>query len=364
MTKETRQSTTEQLRAVNRDERTVDIVASTFDLDSYGTRIDPAGWDLSVFTRNPVIPLQHDDRGYTGSNGLPVANAIPESIRVEGGKLLMKLRFPTEGAFPLADTVFSLVSDGFLRGVSVGFEPIEWEDTEEDEAGTKRNVRVYRKQRLLEVSLVTIPSNDKALVQRAADLKADVTKIRTMTEQVEHFLDEEQEEAKAAETIKQYRPSHLLKCVSYFDNKQPANRAATKVLEKFYKRILEETPPEDEAKAWDRMGEAVEALEEKEPETKDEGEIPVEESVTATVETTVTIEPPTPPPAEAPQDARKASVQIPMDQLPNLMRSISEACAESVVKASRQGIPRSEWAATIDAAGHSIERAFIPNSLQ
>lgn len=79
------------------------IVASTFDLDSYGTRIDPAGWDLETVKSNPVIPLQHDDRGYTGSNGLPVSNAIPETVRVENGKLLMRLRLTASGVFDLAD---------------------------------------------------------------------------------------------------------------------------------------------------------------------------------------------------------------------------------------------------------------------
>src|SRR5437899_706282 len=148
-----------QLRGVNRDQRTVDIVASDFSLDSYGTRIDPNGWDLEQFKRNPVICLQHDSY-----SGLPVASAIAESIRVQDGKLLTPPQFPPEGTSDDSDEAFGLVAAAVLRGVSVGFEPVEWEDTTERlPDGQEIRVRVYKKQRLMEVSFVTIPSNDNGL---------------------------------------------------------------------------------------------------------------------------------------------------------------------------------------------------------
>jgi len=168
---ESRQLTATQLRGVNRDQRTVDIVASTFDLDSHGTRIDPKGWDFEQFKKNPVICLQHDSYGREGSSshGLPIANAVPETIRVENGKLVMRVRFPKEGTFPLADTVFNLVCEGFMHGISVGFDPdmeaVE-QVTEDDAEGRSQVVHVFRKQRLMEVSFVTIPSNDNGMVQR------------------------------------------------------------------------------------------------------------------------------------------------------------------------------------------------------
>src|SRR4051795_13072718 len=82
------------VRAVNTEERTIDVIASTFGKDSYNTRIDQDGWDLAVFKTNPVILWGHDDRGYTGSNGMPVAKA--ENVRVENGRLMMTLRFPSK----------------------------------------------------------------------------------------------------------------------------------------------------------------------------------------------------------------------------------------------------------------------------
>ena len=53
-------------------------------LDSYDTRIDQAGWDFSVFKRNPVICWAHDDRGFSGSNGLRKALRVIRSGEVLG----------------------------------------------------------------------------------------------------------------------------------------------------------------------------------------------------------------------------------------------------------------------------------------
>src|SRR5947209_10501725 len=170
-----------QLRGVNFDARTVDIVASDFSLDSYGTRIDPSGWDLEQFRKNPVICLQHDSYA-----DLPVASAIPQTIRVENGKLLMTVQFPPEGTSEDADEAFGLIAAGVLRGVSVGFDPSEWQDTtERTPDGQELRVRVYTKQRLMETSFVTIPSNDNGLVVRARQLNADPAELKTITEKLE-----------------------------------------------------------------------------------------------------------------------------------------------------------------------------------
>src|SRR4051812_2930103 len=128
--KETRQYVAEQLRGVNRETRTVDIIASDFSIDSYGTRIDPSGWDLEQFRKNGPICVQHDS--YT-RDGLPIAQALPETVRVENGQLRMRVQFPPAGADQTADRVFELSAAGILRGISVGFDPVEWEDVDEEE---------------------------------------------------------------------------------------------------------------------------------------------------------------------------------------------------------------------------------------
>lgn len=323
--KETRQSAAEQLRAVSRDQRTVDIVASDFSLDSHGTRIDPAGWELEQFKKNPVICLQHDSWGRSESAGLPVANAVPETVRIENGKLVMRLRFPEAGKFPLADQVFELVADGFLRGVSVGFDPQEYEDVEEEEGGYKKQVRVYRKQRLMEVSIVTIPSNDNGMVVRARQLnrEADVDAFRKKTEEMEKTLSETPAPRPAATTLRikdvavtvEVRDGDLAafekeftKVVGYFDKKQPANRASTKVLARFFKARNLEAPAE-EVEAWEQMGEMLHAettVEAKEP-SAEVTETTVAEIAAKVVETIVAEEE---KPAGNPEEAKPEEAPV------------------------------------------------------
>jgi hypothetical protein len=72
--------------------------------------------------KNPVILWGHDDRGYTGSNGMPVAKA--ENIRVDANKLMMTLRFPSPETDEFGNRVFRMMRDGFINAVSVGFHPI------------------------------------------------------------------------------------------------------------------------------------------------------------------------------------------------------------------------------------------------
>ncbi len=115
-------------------------------------------------------------------------------------------------------------------------------------------VRIYRKQKLIEVSFVTIPSNDNGMVVRSREQNLDIEVIRKWT------LGLEGELSKRAEPQVLVRKSVFDKYETYFERKQPANREATKVLEKFYKRLLKEDAPADEAEAWKRMGDELEKV--------------------------------------------------------------------------------------------------------
>jgi HK97 family phage prohead protease len=377
----------EQLRGFSEQDRTVDIIASTFDIDSYGTRIDQSGWDLEQFKRNPVIPLQHDSFGYSASMGLPVAAAVPESIRVEGQKLLMKIRFLPEGQDEVADKVFNMVRQGFLRGVSVGFLPTDWKDQEELVDGEKRVVRVFTKQRLLEVSIVTIPSNDNALIQlRSGRLNADAGAIRRLAEDLEETLQKRRQEDGPKY---RYSEEYIDKCVAYFERKQKPNRESTKVLKRFFE-VRGEKQPSDEAAAWQRMAELLEEpaplTEEEKAEIKEEvtaGEKPAEATATETpaapaeekaaepaAEETPPAETPAPAPAptppstpapaeEAPPPARTASVQLTLRSLLLLRSGIKEACLAEAAKASRRGAPIGKLDAVIDDAGRNYLASIL-----
>lgn len=125
----------------------LDFIISDGSLDRHGTRINPMGWDLAAFKRNPIALFGH-------SGGFPIGRW--ENVRVEGEKLVGRLVMAAKGTSARIDELANLVEQGILRAVSVGFSVLEY--------GTPgRSQYDYEKQELLEVSLVSVPSNTNAL---------------------------------------------------------------------------------------------------------------------------------------------------------------------------------------------------------
>lgn len=335
-TLENRQYCAEQVRGVDREKRTIEIIFSDYSLDTYNTRFDQRGWDFERFKKNPVILNCHNDRKFV------VAKALTETIRVVGQQSMMTIQFPDEGKHPEADIAFYLYADGFMRGVSIGFQPTKWEDVDESDADGKGiRVRIFRKMRLDEVSLVAIPSNENALAVRCAQTKADPEEIKQRTMQLEEAFSKAPEFVPAddtrtllqvqsvADVLGMLDPEceahkELVKLERYFENKQPANRAATKVLAEWFKRLGEDAPAE-EAKAWERMGDTL--PETVKVEVKEEEQKPVEPAPTAT----------SIPEPEAPVPERKASVLVPLDLLAQLPGLMTEARVMKAVEALQRG---------------------------
>ena len=94
---------------------------------------------------------------------------MPETIRTDKGELLMRIQFPKKGKYEQADIAFDLYADGFMRGVSVGFMPMAWNDVmENDGEDGEQMVRVYTKAKLLEVSLVGDPQQRRRFSPKGA----------------------------------------------------------------------------------------------------------------------------------------------------------------------------------------------------
>jgi HK97 family phage prohead protease len=130
----------------------IEVIGSTAALDSYGEVIDPKGWDLKRYKKNPVILAQHN---YMNP---PIGRAT--SVKVTDGKLTFKIEFPEEGINPEADVYRKLTKAGFLNTTSVGFIGKEWVDGD----GKKAPYRTFTKSELLELSLVSVPANPEAVV--------------------------------------------------------------------------------------------------------------------------------------------------------------------------------------------------------
>ena len=143
-------------RKIDEATRQITFTISTAGRDRDGDIISQDGWDLKNYLENPVVLWAHD-----GSQP-PIARALPESVKVMGGKLMATAKFATKDEYPFADTIFQLYKGGFLNATSVGFVPTEMELIEGEnpgELGFK-----FLKQSLLEYSAVPIPSNPEALV--------------------------------------------------------------------------------------------------------------------------------------------------------------------------------------------------------
>lgn len=129
----------------------MEFVLSDATVDSYGDMVEPSGWDLKRFKKNPIALFGH-------SNGFPIGTW--EDVRVEDGKLKGRLVMAKAGTSYRLDELRRLVEQGILRAVSVGFRPIKAEPISADKPyGGQR----YLKQELLETSLVSVPANPAAL---------------------------------------------------------------------------------------------------------------------------------------------------------------------------------------------------------
>ena len=149
--------------AAGSEAATLDFVASTATLDRYHEVIDPAGWRLDSYRRNPVFQNAHN----YGDILFTLGKALATEVRaVNGGQALcQRIQFAVD-VNPVARIAYGLYKGGFLNAVSVGFIPLRWEDggnvpANADSGPAPR--RRYLEQELLEVSAVAIPANPDAL---------------------------------------------------------------------------------------------------------------------------------------------------------------------------------------------------------
>jgi HK97 family phage major capsid protein/HK97 family phage prohead protease len=130
------------------------FVLSDATKDRMGDVIEPKGWQLDNFRSNPMALFNHN-------SSFPIGSW--EDVKVQGERLVGKLKLAARGTSDRIDEIISLVEQGILRAVSVGFAPIEHEFMK-DNSGIH-----FTKQELLETSLVSIPANPAA-VQLAKSL--------------------------------------------------------------------------------------------------------------------------------------------------------------------------------------------------
>jgi len=144
------------------DDRTIKFVISTGDPDREKDIISPDGWNTSNYLKNPVVLFAHD------YGSLPVARAT--NVKLENGNLVAEAEFADAALNPMAEQVYQMLREGFLRGASVGFRPLDFTYNEQ------RGGVDFTQQELLEFSVVPVPANPGALMSASAEANAATLK--------------------------------------------------------------------------------------------------------------------------------------------------------------------------------------------
>ena len=134
---------------------------TTYDLDRYGERIDPAGWDFSQYCKNPIVEWAH-------CYSIPAIGKI-EGLTVDEKGLHGVIVFNDKDYDPFGWGIGERVKAGVIRAGSVGFRALEIEipSVADSKDGT---TLIFRKQELLEFSICNVPANPWALVKSNEEL--------------------------------------------------------------------------------------------------------------------------------------------------------------------------------------------------
>jgi len=138
-------------------ERVIRFCFSDGTVDRGGDTIDPQGWNLSGYQRNPVVLWAHD------ALAPPIGRT--RNLFIDHRGLIGDVEFAPPEVYDFADTIFRLVRSGYIKAGSVGFLPIEFSLSKDK--GREFGID-FRRQELLEFSICPVPANPNALAEASA----------------------------------------------------------------------------------------------------------------------------------------------------------------------------------------------------
>lgn len=159
------------------------FVVSTPEVDRYGTIIVPSGIDYTAYLNNPIVLAQHD------SDKWPIGRCLGFAMNGENLEATIQIECITEEGKKLN----KLINAGFVKAVSVGIIPKEYEEQTID--GQK--VTVYTQSELVEFSVVSVPANRQALLKKSIKtlLQESINKFkkekRMLTPEIEQKIKDE-----------------------------------------------------------------------------------------------------------------------------------------------------------------------------
>jgi HK97 family phage prohead protease len=161
-------------------ERRISGYASTPEVDRAGDRVLPEAFKsaLEIYSQNPIMLYMHS--AFTPVGKWDRLEVTPKGLFVSGviGR-----------GFEPADSAWSMVEQGILKALSIGFRILKGEnEDEEDTEGETKSVFNIKDLELYEISLVSIPANREALFTVSSDGK--LTEIKMIAETLETIADE------------------------------------------------------------------------------------------------------------------------------------------------------------------------------
>ena len=141
-----------------KDNRVLRFIGSDETIDRDNERILVDGWKLTNYRKNPVVLVNHN------VFELPVAKTKRVWVNKDKRSLMFDIEFPEPEVSSIGDTLYKLYSGGFMNATSVGFRPNPDKMVFGD--GNKQPRVTFGEQDLLEISLVSVPTNPRALLNQ------------------------------------------------------------------------------------------------------------------------------------------------------------------------------------------------------
>ncbi|SIS11445.1 HK97 family phage prohead protease [Williamsia sterculiae] len=144
------------IKSVDEEKRQITFCFSDDKEDRQGEVVDQASWQTDNYMANPVILWGHDPS--------EPENVLGQGVKLDlnnNGRSYITAQFDDDDVNPRAGMIFKQLLRRTLRCVSAGFINHSWE-VEED-------VPILRDNELLEVSIVPIPANPRAIALALKD---------------------------------------------------------------------------------------------------------------------------------------------------------------------------------------------------
>lgn len=149
------------------DGNTVDVypfIISTESIDRGGEKMTVKKIKLNNFKKNPIVLFQHN------SWSIPIGKSIKEEIQTANdGSLMLVSHLVFNETDDEVVKIKQAVDGGFLNASSIGFNPLKKYIAEVPPVELQdkfREIKVWQEVELLEWSVVTIPMNQDAVLQK------------------------------------------------------------------------------------------------------------------------------------------------------------------------------------------------------